>query len=228
MGWPRLLVLVRHAESEGNVLTIDERAGYELSTAAYPLTERGREQAQITGEFLKETYGKFDRYYTSYYERSRETMKIMFPDVKPYEDPRLAEGQRGIYHTMTHEEITKLFPHELERRRREGYYHYRPWGGENWADIELRIHSFLGTLNRDYDDETVCMVVHGHWLILLRRLIQHFSIEEAERMYRASVVPNASVTVYEDRTVGGRSRLQLTAEAVVPWRGLLEETPAVR
>jgi len=26
MSWPKLLVLVRHAESEGNVLTADERA----------------------------------------------------------------------------------------------------------------------------------------------------------------------------------------------------------
>lgn len=222
MGWPRKLVLVRHAESEGNVRSVDERASYDLSTAEYPLTNFGRQQAKITGDYLKREFGTFDRYYASYYERAVETMKIMYPGIKPYEDPRLAEGQRGIYHTMTSAEIRERFPGELERRKREGYYHHRPFGGENWGDIELRIHSFLGTLNRDYDDERVLIVVHGHWLILFQRLIHHFSIEEAMKRYELRTAPNASVTIYEDRKINGKSRLELVLDAYVPWQEALQ------
>lgn len=221
MGWPKLLVFVRHAESVGNVLNVDERAQYGVATHEYALTERGREQARITGEFLRKYYGEFQVYYTSYYTRSKETMEYMFPGVPYYEDSRLAEGQRGMYHTMTFEQIQRRFPEELLRKEREGLYHYRPWGGENWPDIELRVHSFLGTLARDYEGESVCIVVHGHWFTIFEKLVHHFSIEEALRRYKEDTVGNASVTIYEGATRKGKSRLLLLKRNIIPWEGKL-------
>ena len=217
MAWPKRLVLVRHAESEGNVLSVDERARFDVSTHEHGLTERGKEQARATGEYLRRRFGEFNVYYVSYYTRSQETMRIMYPDAHVYEDPRLAEGQRGIWHTMTEEEIRENFPGEIERKEREGLYHYRAPGGENWPDIELRIHSFLGTLNRDYDNMNVLIVVHGHWLILFRRLVHHFSIVEAVEKYRTAVVKNASVTLYKGLKHKGKSMMILTEENIVPW-----------
>lgn len=227
MGWPKMLCLVRHAESEGNVLTIDERAQTPIATHDYALTVRGQEQAKITGQYLRNLYPQFDAYYTSYYRRAKETMKLLYPDAKVYEDPRLAEAQRGIYHTMTHEQIAQRFPEELERKEREKLFHHRPLGGENWADVELRIHSFLGTLSRDYEDQNVVIVVHGHWLIMFQRLIERFTIEESMRRYQEAVVENASITVYgqaweEDRHgIPTRARLKCIQETIVPWKGKL-------
>lgn len=222
MAWPAQLVLVRHAESEGNVLSAEERAQYDVSTHEYRLTPRGREQARITGAFLREMYGPFDVRYVSYYTRSKETMAIMYPGTSSvYEDPRLAEAQRGIWHTMTKDQIDRNFPHESARKEREGLYHYRPLGGENWPDIELRIHSFLGTLSRDYAGKNVLMVVHAHWQILFQRLVHRLSIEEALTQYKAGVIQNASVTVYGDGIAkGSPGRLQCISENVVPWRGI--------
>ena len=221
MAWPKQLVLVRHAESEGNVLSVDERARFDVSSHEYGLTDKGREQARATGEYLRKRFGDFDVYYVSYYARSQETMSIMYPDAHVYEDPRLAEGQRGIWHTMTEEEIRVNFPGEIERKEREGLYHYRAPGGENWPDIELRIHSFLGTLNRDYDNMKVLIVVHGHWLILFRRLVHHFSIVEAVEKDKMAVAKNASVTLYKGLRHKGKSMLVLTEKNIVPW----EKTP---
>lgn len=221
MGWPKQLILVRHAESEGNVLTVDQRANYDLATHAYKLTERGRKQAEITGKYLRDQFGLFDRYYVSYYTRAKETMNIMYPGTKVFEDSRLAEAQRGMYHTMPRDEIAKLYPGELARKDREGVYHYRPWGGENWADVELRIHSFLGTLNRDYEDEKVIIVVHGHWLILFQKLMEHFSIDEAMRRYQTGVSENAAVTIYNRSREHGGDRL-VRGGYLVPWKGKLE------
>lgn len=231
MGWPNMLVLVRHAESEGNVRSVDERAQFEMPTYAYPLTALGRQQAEKTRYYLQKTIGGgcwynlskfFTLRYASYYERSRETLQIICPGAKFYEDPRLAEAQRGIYHTMTSDQIEKSFPGELARKEREGLYHYRPLGGENWPDVELRIHSFLGTLSRDCDGKNVIMVVHGHWLILFQRLIHHFSIDEAVAKYKAGVFENASITIYKNVPVAGcHPRLELIAENIVPWKGLI-------
>jgi broad specificity phosphatase PhoE len=218
MGWPQLLVLVRHAESEGNVLSVDERAAFEKSTMDYALTPRGREQTRLTGGHVQDKYGEFDVYYTSYYTRAKETMAIMYPDAKVYEDPRLREGERGIWHMMTRAEVERMYPNEIVRKERDGLYHYRPYGGENWPDIELRIHSFLGTLARDCDGMRCIVVVHGHWLILFQRLIHHFSIQEAVDRYHRKITENASVTVYRSKN----DRLVLCEdEHAVPWKGRL-------
>ena len=231
MGWPRNLVLIRHAESEGNVLTVDDRARYDMATHEYPLTGRGRAQAYHTRLWLeKEFPDGFDVRYVSYYVRSKETMAILQPGLKVYEDPRLAEAQRGIYHSMTREEIARHFPMELERKDREKFYHYRPWGGENWPDVELRIHSFLGTLARDCEGKNVIMVVHGHWLLLFQRLIHHFSIDEAMERYKQGVFENASVTLYRgdppddagmwyDEEPHPYMRLRLVEKNIIPWKG---------
>jgi len=217
MGWPEKLVLVRHAESEGNVLSIEERPKFECSAHGYGLTDRGKKQAEITGKYLREQFGAFDAYYVSYYQRARDTLKIMYPGVKVFEDSRLAEAQRGIYHTMTHDEIEAKFPEELKRKEREGLYHYRPWGGENWADVELRIHSFLGTLSRDFEGQKVLVVVHGHWLVMLQKLLEHFPVEEALERYKTGIVKNASVNVYNAANVNGKSRLVRGISNFAPW-----------
>jgi broad specificity phosphatase PhoE len=231
MGWPKLLVLVRHAQSLGNTLSIDERTAYECSAHAYPLTALGREQASITGKWLWREFGDFDVRYTSYYARARETMSLLYPNAKEaLVDSRLAEVQHGIFHVLTHGDIGRLLPWEMARKEREGNYHFLPLGGENWPNVELRIHSFLDALARDCDGKKVLIVVHGHWLILFQRLINHFSIEEAMRRYREHVIENASVTVYRGEgpwyAPWSRRRLVRDGDTVVPWKVKLEERPA--
>lgn len=221
MPWPSLLVLVRHAESEGNVRTVEERAQYEVSTQNYPLTERGRAQAHLTGTYLRKTYGPFDAYYTSYYARAKETMALMYPEARVYEDDRLAEAQRGIWQSYTREQIDRHFPLEPARKEKEGFYHHRPLGGENWPDVGLRAHSFLSTLSRDGDGQRILIVVHGHWLIMFRKLVERFSIGEAMRRYHGVETPNASVTVFTGAQVDGKPRLVLKQEHFVPWTGKL-------
>ena len=116
MGWPEKLVLIRHAESEGNIKTVDERAGFYLATHNYSLTDKGKKQAEATGKYLRDQFGRFDTYYTSYYRRAKETMKIMCPGVKVYEDSRLAEAQRGIYHSLTKAQIEEKYPDDHRPR----------------------------------------------------------------------------------------------------------------
>jgi probable phosphoglycerate mutase len=217
MTWPDRIVLVRHGESEGNILTGEERVKLDKATHDYALTAEGQRQTEVTAKFLKERFRDgFDAFYTSYYRRAKETMEILTDGkVKVYEDPRLREAERGIFHTYTPEEVEQYFPLENRRKEREGYYHYRPPGGENWPDIELRIHSFLSTLARDQAGKRVLIVVHGHWLILFQRMIHHFSIETAMDRYHNRVAPNASVTSYR-AVMGGK--LDLEMEHVAPWQ----------
>ncbi|NTW22588.1 histidine phosphatase family protein [Candidatus Falkowbacteria bacterium] len=219
MPWPKTLILVRHAESEGNIMGVNERAQALVANYRFPLTPRGRQQAALTGSHLRRAFGEFDKHYCSYYERARQTLDIMFPDCKKIEDPRLAEGQRGIWHTMTLNQVKLRFPEEIERKEKEDLYHYRPLGGENWPDIELRIHSFLDMLQRDCGGQKVLVVTHGHWLILFQKIMQCLSIEEAMRQLDLGVFENASVMVY--RTRNKPTDLRLSEKDIVPWQGLI-------
>lgn len=227
MGLPRRLVLVRHGESEGNLLTSEQRTELDVPTFKYQLTERGRHQASRTGEYLRERFPDgFDRIYSSYYTRAQQTAQLMFPDACIREDACLAEAQRGIWHTMTHDQVLQRFPEEVERKRREGYYHYRPLGGENWPDIEQRIKIFLLGLYEECAGESVCVVGHGHLFICFQRVIDHLSIDEAMKRYEGSYFENASVTIYKIGSLRRRARLVLAEENIVPWKKNLAGLPA--
>lgn len=218
MGWPRNLVLVRHAESERSRLTDDRSHVFEPTTRDLVLTVKGRKQAEITGGWLRTAFPEgFDVHYASYYVRSQQTMGIMFPNFGIREDSRLIEAQRGIYSFLTQDELQREFPLELARYAREGVYHHRPLGGENWADVELRIHSFLGTLNRDCESKDVVVVAHREWLLLFQHVIHHRSIEETMQRYARSAFDHASVTHYMRSAAG--DKLQRVSENFVPWAG---------
>jgi broad specificity phosphatase PhoE len=220
VGWPSEIVLVRHAESEGNVLAPHERGSLEVPSHRFQLTERGRAQAAITGAYLRERYpAGFDTYYCSHYHRVQETLRIMFPDARIYEDPRLAEGGRGIFSEMTKDQIAERYPHEEARKQKEGLYNFRPIGGENWPDVELRIHSFLGTIARDCEGDRVLIVVHGFWLHLFRRLVERISVARCDETYPDELVANASITRYLGVVKNGKSRLERAELNTVPWRG---------
>ena len=218
MGWPRRLVLIRHGQSEGNVLSMEERVNLDVSTYKYKLTDIGRQQAAMTGAYIAKRFPDgFDSIYCSYYDRARETAHIVFPDACIREDACLAEAQRGIWHTMTHEQVEARFPEEILRKERDGYYHYRPLGGENWPDIEQRIQTFLLKLNQECEGESVCVVGHGHLFVCFQRVLDHLSIDDAIARYRANYFDNASVTIYNLKSLRRRMRLVLACEPIVPW-----------
>ena len=213
------LVLVRHGQSTGNLLDANERTKMRVGTNNYDITDLGVSQAEATGAFLQERYPEgFDAYMSSYYARTKQTLRVMYPDVPRVEDPRLAESNRGIWHVMSLEEVTKSMPWEVERREREGLYHYRPPGGENWPDLEIRIMHFVEWLNREYAGKRVLVVGHGTWLLVLERVLTRINIEEMFEIYNGSkhdtFYENTSVTIYSN--VDGA--LMLTERNIVPWR----------
>jgi len=220
MGWPKLWVFVRHGRSEGNDLSKDERARLTYPTFEYRLTELGRRQAEITGEYLRENFGGFDRYYISTYRRTRETLEIMYPGVVPRVDSRLDEVDRGIENVLTQAEIAEQFPFEIERRRMFGRYRYRPLGGESWAEVEhSRVTPICHHVTRKYGGKRLLFVGHGTWFVIFGGKIHHRSIAETELEYEHRHPENASVTVYEGVERDGKSILELKAYNIIPWEG---------
>lgn len=98
-------VFLRHAESVGNVESRWQ------GQSDYPLTEKGRAQAQALAERWKEENVHFDLVVTSTLTRARETAQIatsLLENVQIEFNPILMERHIGEMEGLTAEEVRKL------------------------------------------------------------------------------------------------------------------------
>ena len=204
--WPSHLVIVRHGESEHNVAKGIAKSkgahsyGSSLRDMDTPLTKEGNRQARSTGEYLANEYN-FYAIFTSPYQRTVQTaeqilgqMKSKPPIIKGEE--RIREIEFGILDGLTTDGIKAKYPEESVRRKREGKYWYRPPGGESRPDVALRVHSFLGTLTRDYREKSVLVVCHSVVVLVFRRLLERWGEEEYMKIDAEDDVLNCAVTTY--------------------------------
>ena len=227
-GRPSEMVFLRHAESLANIteLQIDHgllesypTAITSVRDADVRLTERGIEQARVTGHYLAESFGEFDYCYVSPWTRTRQTMEHVLDTYHPAQrdamrrhtryDERLRERELGMLNWLTREEIAERHPEEARRREIDGEYFYRPSGGENWADVSLRLDAVLAALYRDRPGCRLLVVAHAIVITCFRKLLERLG--EAETLRLAENIRNCSVNhfVY-DPTAGENGKLVLT------------------
>jgi len=194
--WPALLVVMRHAESEANY----HREYLEKSNSPMthvqvgtrdvdvPITPKGREQAREAGRFLAATHTPFDAVYVSPYNRTRQTADIAIETLDPRPtriiEERVREKEFGILEGLTRTGVKTLQPQEHERRLKVGKYYYRPPGGESYPDVNLRVHSFLGTLVREHAGQRVLVVTHSVVVLSFRRLLERLEEEKVLELDR--------------------------------------------
>ena len=204
--WPDQLVIVRHGQSERNVAKERAIAEHKLDVWSdnlrdidTPLTALGREQAVATGRFLRERFN-FDVIFSSPYLRTIQTSELITAQMSGppsiTHEERIREIEFGALDGLTRDGIRKLYPLELARREREGKYWYRPPGGESRPDVALRIHSFLGTLAREYRRKTVLVVCHSVVVLIFRRLLERWDEAQYMKVDREDEVLNCSITAY--------------------------------
>lgn len=203
--WPQQLVLIRHAHSQRNLSkeTVRELASVwadsSLRNQDSALTPQGVEQALATGRHLS-AHPRYDVVIASPYLRTRQTAERIISTIG-YEPPivieeRIREIEFGILDGLTALGIRETYPAELERRKKEGKYWYRPPGGESRPDVALRVHSFLGTLTREYAKARVLIVCHSVVVLIFRRLLERWHEEQYLEVEKEQDVKNCSLTSY--------------------------------
>lgn len=113
---------------------------------------------------------------------------------------------------LTKQGVAHFQPAENERRSRLGKYHHRPPGGENYPDVALRLHSFLGTLTREAVGQSVLVVCHSVVVLVFRKLLERLSEQQllAIDTDKNQEVRNCSVTHYTcDPNTGKQGKLIL-------------------
>jgi broad specificity phosphatase PhoE len=209
------LIAVRHGESAGNVAREAaeaeqaERITIDLRDADVPLSARGRNQAQAVGRWLAEHAAApaIAGTWSSPYTRARETARIAL-DVAgsplPIRvDERLRDRELGVLDLLTGRGVAARYPEEAARRRWLGKLYYRPPGGESWADVALRLRSFLADLERQPVDGSVVVFCHDAVIMLLRYVLEGFGEDELYELARHQTVANGSVTRLRRRPDGG-------------------------
>lgn len=195
------LWLVRHGESEGNVAaTAADRAGAEVIDLAardadVELSSVGREQAQALRTWWASSGRSVGECWVSPYRRARQTLELAVGDdaVPVIVDERLRDRELGILDLLTSRGVEARHPDEAARRRHLGKYFYRPPGGESWADVALRLRSFLGEqLDRPADE--VLVVAHDAVIMLIVSVLLPLDEEALLDFAATRTVRNASVT----------------------------------
>jgi len=226
------LWLVRHGESEGNVAaSAAERAGQDTIAlterdADVALSAVGIGQAEALGRWVG-AHPELAVAWTSPYRRARDTLSIALasstavaPSTLPTRvDERLRDRELGILDLVTWRGVERRFPEEAARRRHLGKYYHRPPGGESWADVRLRLRSFLGDALRGEDGDhperttSALVIAHDAVVTLVVSLLLDFDEEETMSFAAANTVLNASVThiVRAASTDGWGARWQLRA-----------------
>jgi broad specificity phosphatase PhoE len=144
------IVLVRHGETEWS------RDLRHTGLTDIPLTETGREQAEVLRAPLSEW--TFARVYTSPLSRAEETCRLAGLSDRAVVTDALLEWDYGEYEGITTKEI---------RATRPGWFLWRDGcpGGETAEDVGARVDSLIADLKAA--DGDIALFAHGHLLRVL-------------------------------------------------------------
>ncbi len=120
-------------------------------------------------------------------------------------DERLRDRELGILDLLTSRGVAHLHPEEAERRRHLGKFYHRPPGGESWADVALRLRSFLSDVSAN-PGKTAMVVAHDAVVMLFLYLMVPMDEEGLLEFAAAHTVLNASVTHVVRRDGGWEMR----------------------
>jgi broad specificity phosphatase PhoE len=211
-GGPRILWLVRHGQSQGNVIRDaadlggHKRARRPVRDADVQLTDLGVRQAQALGQWLAGQPEQPDAVLASPFERAVATAREMcryLPTIAtaPSTDERLRDRDMGILDELTWLGIREDFPAEAARAIREGFFYYRPPGGESWADIRLRLRSVLSDLART-DVNGVLIVAHDIIVQLTVALLTELDERATVELVRGTQYANCGLAMVRRDALG--------------------------
>ncbi len=202
------IFLIRHGESLANCARQKAEAehsptiDFDGREQDVLLTERGKLQAEKAGEFFANQSNKPNMIFSSPYTRTRETTEILlnsanFKHTQLVYDERLRERELGIFDGLTKLGAMQKYPAECTKREHYGKFYYRPVGGENWADVALRVRSFWQDLRQDFTDENIIIVTHEVVIRVFRYVLENLTEAEILAIDKSCDVENGAITSYK-------------------------------
>lgn len=211
MANPLRLVLVRHGESESNIVQNAQKRGEvfefedEISSRVdwkQRLSSKGRSQAVIARGEIEAIYGGvdfFDVKYVSPFVRTRETAVLLSGDenIKWKIDDRLSERIWGIYGVVSRQEQRSHFPMTARLANDDPWY-IRYDGGESLFDVFNRFKDFRAKVWRENSGENVLIVAHKQLIQTVCYDIEKLLPEDWDKIWenRKYNIPNLGLVEF--------------------------------
>jgi 2,3-bisphosphoglycerate-dependent phosphoglycerate mutase len=204
----RLLVLVRHGQSEWNLKNLF------TGWRDVDLTEQGVAEAKAAGKRLKERGIQFDVAYTSALKRAQRTLGLVLREMgqsglKIHKDKALNERDYGDLNGLNKDDARKKWGEEQVHIWRRSY-DTPPPGGESLKDTVARalpyyVQNILPGVLRG---ERTLVAAHGNSLRALIMVLENHTPESIIARELATGVPiiykmNADATVAEKLDLAG-------------------------
>jgi 2,3-bisphosphoglycerate-dependent phosphoglycerate mutase len=198
----RLLVLVRHGQSEWNLKNLF------TGWRDVDLTENGISEARAAGRRLKAQGLRFDIAFTSALVRAQRSLDLMLEEMEQthiavLEDQALNERDYGDLVGLNKDDARKKWGEEQVRVWRRSY-DVAPPGGESLKDTAARVLPYYiqDILPRVLGGDNVLVSAHGNSLRALVMVLEKLSPEEIVKREIGTGVPliyklNADSTVAE-------------------------------
>ena len=200
----RLLVLVRHGQSEWNLKNLF------TGWRDVDLSEQGVAEARSAGRKLKAQGFRFDIAFTSALLRAQRTLDIMLDelgqrDIPVLKDQALNERDYGDLVGLNKDDARKRWGEEQVHIWRRSY-DVAPPGGESLRDTAARVLPYYiqEILPRVLQGQRVLVSAHGNSLRALVMVLDHHTTESITKLNLDTGVPmvyrlNADSTVAEKR-----------------------------
>jgi 2,3-bisphosphoglycerate-dependent phosphoglycerate mutase len=200
----RLLVLVRHGQSEWNLKNLF------TGWRDVDLTENGISEARAAGRRLKAQGLRFDIAFTSALVRAQRSLDLMLEEMEQthiavLEDQALNERDYGDLVGLNKDDARKKWGEEQVRVWRRSY-DVAPPGGESLKDTAARVLPYYiqDILPRVLRGDNVLVSAHGNSLRALIMVLEHLSPQQIVAREIATGVPliyrlNADSTMAEKK-----------------------------
>lgn len=167
----------RHGQTDWNILAKVQ------GTTDIPLNENGIQQARKLCEFLKENSIGFEKIYTSYQVRAKQTAQIIDEQFHTgYEIVNgLEEMNLGLFEGHTWDEIESLYPEELKLWNSYKRYNKSP-EGESYQMVLERLFKALDYIfekNDPSSDKNVLIISHGAVIMTLIAMHNNIPFEQS-------------------------------------------------
>ena len=178
--------LIRHGESMQNT-----KENYQIGLPDHKvyLTDKGKEEAKLAGEFLL-SYINFHQIdlsnsamWVSPYTRTRQTASIINDILgikKVKEDITLIEQRYGLFSDKEISLLKEMYPRQFafydNYYQNDGKFYAKLPQGESPFDVALRTKQFIDTIYRDKED-VLFVVSHGTTIRTIVMNFFHYSPE---------------------------------------------------
>ncbi len=179
-------ILIRHGQSTANT------QGYFAGQTDSPLTELGRQQAELTADYIIANY-KVDAVYASDLSRAYETGKTVADRLKlpVITDKALREIYSGLWQGVSFTQLVERFSDS-----------YGVWlhdignavcpEGESVKQLQRRVVDALRRIGQENEGKSLVIATHA---TPIRALMCHCQGKSADEMKDVPWVSNASVTL---------------------------------